>query len=413
MIDSNCSKYALELIHNCKIQAHSDYTTVFSAVYQQIVRISKDAPVYLIYPSEQLQTFATRIKVLSLQLSHMLESYLQNSQENPLRQIKLVSDSSKHLLAKPIGYPVEPRSYQVQINSVASGQRNQSKYVSKKTCPFTTQTYLFSVQTNDETYDFELPVHNHATNESILLSIQKLINQTVDTLEASILEDESRIALVLEAKAYRKNVPAQFSLREKSSNGILAFYELNSVTQPPKHSDFSVDGNHFVSYGTSFNIDDLFELTLLTPSPDTIKVSYELDSASIISEAAKFSETVNQLLELSKTCSNSKLYRELLGFFTSHRTELEQAGLQFQDSWIQFSSIPEEETSSKVNSLQELLSQNEAFSKQFLMHTQNVIINPMEYVPNKIVSYKNFTRPNFPNPYETSMFSGFLFANCC
>jgi flagellar hook-associated protein 2 len=343
----------------------------------------------------------------------MLESYLETSQENPLRQIKLVSGSTKHLLAKPIGYPAEPKSYHVQINTVASGQRNQSKYVSKKTCPFTTQTYSFSVQTNDEIYDFELPVHNHATNESILLSIQKLINQTVDTLEASILEDKSRIALVLEAKAYRKNVPAQFSLREKSSNGILAFYELNSVTESPKQSDFSVDGKHFTSYGTAFNIDDLFELTLLAPSPDTIIVSYELDSASILSEAARFSETVNQLLELSKTCSNTKLYRELLVFFTSHHTELEKAGLQFQDSQVHLSSIPDEARSLKVNFLQKLLSQDEAFSQQFLMHTQNIIINPMEYVPNKIVSYKDFTRPNFPNPYETSMYSGFLFTNCC
>lgn len=413
MIDSNCSKYALELIHNCRIQVNSDYATVFSAVYQQIVRISKDAPVYLIYPSEQLQTFATRIKMLSLQLSHMLESYLEPTQENPLRQIKLVSDSTKHLLAKPIAYPVEPKSYHVQIHSVASGQRNQSKFVSKKTCPFTKQTYLFSVQTNDDVYDFELPVHNHASNESILLNIQKLINQTVDTLEATILEDGSRISLVLEAKPYRKNIPAEFSLHEKSSNGILSFYELDSVTEPPKQSEFSVEGNHFISYGTAFNIDDLFEITLLKPSLDIIKVSYELDTTKILSEATMFSETVTQLLELAKTCPNPKLYRELLSFFNSHRTELEQAGLQLDDTLMQFSSIPAEESSAKANSLQELLSQNEAFSKQFLMQAQNITINPMEYVPNRIVSYKDFTKPNFPNPYETSMYSGFIFANCC
>lgn len=413
MIESNCGKYALELIHNRKINNNTDHNMVFSTIYQQIVNISRNSPVYLIYPSTELQHFAVHIKELSMQLSDMINSYFESGKENPLKQLRLVSPSSDFINIKALAQPSEPRNYSIHIQSVATGQQNTSKFVPKKICPFTAQTFSFNIRTSEESFDFEIPVSNNSTNEAILSKIQTLINNTTRELDAWLEEKDSTVSLHLQARAHRRNQPAQFTIKDTNSNGIISYYGLDQITTTPQPSDFSINRKTYHSYGIAFEIDELFELSLVKPCTDEIQVAFEIDSSSISNEIVKLEDTINRLLTISHACPKNKLQREITSFLIEHKAELESIGINLDSSNMLYTNQEQLENSIKDATLEELFSENDSFSQKLLEQTHAISINPMEYVPNKIVSYKDHRKTNYPNPYLTSMYSGFLFTNCC
>lgn len=413
MIESNCGKYALELIHNRKIINNTDHNMVFSTIYHQIIDISRNSPLYLIYPSTELQNFAIQIKDLSLQLSDMLKSYFESNKENPLKQLRLVSSSSDFIEIKTLAQPTAPRNYSIHIQRVATGQINSSKFVAKKICPFTSQTFSFHIKTSDESFDFEIPVSNNSTNEAILTKIQTLIHNTTRKLDAWLEEKDSMVSLHLQARAHRRNQPAHFTIKDNNSNGIISYYGLDQIATTPQPSDFSINAEPYHSYGVAFEIDELFELSLLKPCADEIQVAFEIDSSSISNEIVKLKDTINHLLAVSHACPKDKLQHELTSFLIEHKAELEDIGINLDNSNMLYTNQEQLESSIKNAALEEFFSEKDSFSQELLEHTHTISINPMEYVPNKIVAYKDHRKANYPNPYLTSMYSGFLFTNCC
>mgnify|MGYP002854860425 CR=1 FL=1 len=54
-----------------------------------------------------------------------------------------------------------------------------------------------------------------------------------------------------------------------------------------------------------------------------------------------------------------------------------------------------------------------AFSNALLKKSDEVSLNPMEYVDKKVVAYKNPNGPNYISPYTTSAYSGMMFSGYC
>ena len=226
-------------------------------------------------------------------------------------------------------------------------------------------------------------------------------------------EKDSNVSLHLQARAHRRNQPAQFTIKDTNSNGIISYYGLDQITTTPQPSDFSINRKTYHSYGIAFEIDELFELSLVKPCTDEIQVAFEIDSSSISNEIVKLEDTINRLLTISHACPKNKLQREITSFLIEHKAELESIGINLDSSNMLYTNQEQLENSIKDATLEELFSENDSFSQKLLEQTHAISINPMEYVPNKIVSYKDHRKTNYPNPYLTSMYSGFLFTNCC
>lgn len=413
MIDSNCNKYVLDLVHNRKVTITNQDSFVFSSIYQKIIDISRNAPVYLIYPTEEIHQFATQIKDLSIQLSDFLKKFYEDGMENPFHQLRLDAPHSNYMGIRMLAQPQEPLTYDIQINSVAKGQKNQSKFVRKSVCPFTAQTYAFSIYSEGLSLDFEVPVDNTSSNEAILQKIASLINHTTEKIEAVILEQDSRIALSIQANANKKDMPATFTIKDMTGNGLISHYHLDNVENEPSPSYFSVNGERVYSFGTAFIIDDLFEITLIEPSDELFHLSFTIDEEIIKKEIQELQLLINHLLLLAESCQKHTLERELKEILLSHKKDLEDVGIELDDSCFLTTDDKRLENSIQDRSLEEFFSEEETFSPQLIEHTKEVSIDPLKYVPNKIVSYKDNTKINYPNPYLTSMYSGFIFTSCC
>lgn len=413
MIDTNYNKYSLKLVHNKDIHAYQQNNSEFSSIYHEIINISRNAPLYLIYPTSQLQTFAIQIKDLSLQLSNTLKQYFKTNMENPLKKLKLVSPSPECLTVKILEQPVTPKSYDITIQQIAKGQRNVGNYVPKKVCPFTAQTYSFSIQADSENLDFELQVKNSSSNEEILTQMASLINRTASNLDAELIDDGFKVSLSISANAHRRNQPAHFSIEDTTPNGLISFYGLNKTFTQPTPSEFSVNGEAFHSFGIAFTIDGLFEMTLLQTVPDNIRVAFELDSTIITEEIQKFQFSLNRLLELARSCQKHTLETELMEFITIHKEDLLEIGIELNKSNLLITNQTQLENSISNSTVQTFFSEHQNFSQDLLAQTHEISTDPLKYVPNKVVSYKNLNKINYPNPYQISSYSGFLFTNYC
>lgn len=413
MIDFNCNKYVLELVHNRKVKITNQYSFVFSPIYQKIIDISRNAPVYLIYPTEEIHQFATQMKDLSMQLSGFLKKFYEDGIENPFHHLRLDASHSDYLDIRMLAQPQAPLTYDVQINSVAKGQKNVSKFVRKSVCPFTAQTYVFSIRSEGQSFEFEIPVDNTSSNEAILQKIANLVNRTTEKLEAVILEQDSKIALSIQAVANKKDMPATFFIKDMTANGLISYYHLEQTEQEPTPSDFSVNEERIHSFGTAFIIDDLFEITLLKPYDETFHLTFTIDEEIIKKEIQELQMLINHLLILSKSCPKHTLECELKEILLSHEKDLNKVGIALDDSCFLTTDEERLEDSIQDHSLEDFFSEDNTFSPQLIEHTQEVSIDPLKYVPNKIVSYKDSTKINYPNPYLTSIYSGFIFTSCC
>ena len=67
----------------------------------------------------------------------------------------------------------------------------------------------------------------------------------------------------------------------------------------------------------------------------------------------------------------------------------------------------------EAGDLQVLFQPDSAMTNRMFTKTDQIKINPIEYVDKKVVSYPNFTKPPRGYSYITSLYSGLLFNFYC
>jgi len=115
-----------------------------------------------------------------------------------------------------------------------------------------------------------------------------------------------------------------------------------------------------------------------------------------------------------ETQSRSRqLVREFSSIASHYGTSLENMGMHLQDDGIL--SVNDEKLQQAAASAGNDLSSFSVlkdFSSSLLRKSDQVSLNPMDYVDKKIVAYKN-PGHNFISPYTTSAYSGMMFNSYC
>ena len=64
-------------------------------------------------------------------------------------------------------------------------------------------------------------------------------------------------------------------------------------------------------------------------------------------------------------------------------------------------------------SLEQLFSEDSAFTTTLLKKLNDIALNPMEYLNKTVVTYPNITAKKTLNPYISSIYCGLLYNNYC
>ncbi|MBO4903572.1 MAG: flagellar capping protein [Lachnospiraceae bacterium] len=396
-------------------------------VYNSIVKMNKESPLFLLDTSDEAKEFAVGIKEGSRELKNVISSLSAGGDE--LLSKKSVSSSNPDIATATYigsaGEEDQAPSFDIEVKQLATAQENTGKFLSPDEMSLKPDTYSFDIRSRDLDYEFQFNINENDTNRSIEEKLTRLVNKSNIGLTASVIEDNAgRIALKLESVETGASVegkPLFIVSDDKTSKaaGAVSYFGLDQTTQANSNSIFLLNGEERSTYANQFTIEKTYELHLNGVSKEGEKTSIGLktDVESLTENVSHLIEGYNSFLNkaaayLDKQPQTNKLLGEMNSISTLYENELESIGVNIAedgrmtlDKNLLQQTAQEEDAAARFASMQN-------FARNVLNKTNQISLNPMAYTEKTVVAYKNPGR-NFATPYVTSNYSGMMFSSYC
>lgn len=392
-------------------------------IYNNIVKVNKDSPVYLLKNPKESQAYAINIKENSRFLQNTLMSYGNMHKERLLDKRIAYSSNEDMVSATYIGPNVADGTsptFTLEVMSLADTQTNLGKFLPDKTTKLPADVYSFDIAINDLNYEFQFSIKEKQTNKSIQERIAKLIQNADIGLNASVIaSDDKEYALQIESTdtgtSDDKNYIFRISDNHTSKqSGIVDYFGLDYVSKEPTNAQFLLNGEERSSATNKFTVGKLYEVELKgLPAEEGMAATIGLKT-----DVDAFTENVHQFVDSYNTFvsrsqefalnhpASNKLTREIRSIASAYSESLSSLGLQTTDT----GSLDVNESMLRLiaGEDEESFTPLREFAKSLYAKTEQISLNPMDYVDKTIVAYKK-PGNNLNSPYVSSAYSGMLF----
>lgn len=400
------------------------------AIYNNIVKINKDSPLYKIKYSGDVQKFAIDIKERTRSIQNIVASL--SDTEDGIEgafQKKLAQSSDDEIVgAEYIGRQQDADDslhFDVEVLHLATPQINRGAYLTGDKAGFKPGTYSFDLNTFLSSYEFQYSVNSSDTNRDVQDKLIRLINNANVGLSAGLVTNEkgqTALEITSEQTGLGENERFLFEIIPAPDTGsIKAMYTLgiDHVEQMARSSSFLLNGNEHSSLSNTFTINNAFELTLKKPSADghAATIGFKENADAVADNVQTLVNAYNNIIQLGhnyrESQPSSKLLHEMEGVAKSYYSDLESIGLNLQkDGFISVDRglLAESVTDSGAKECFSLLNR---FKDSLNDKAASASINPMNYVSKILIAYKNPEGHNFATPYITSLYSGMMLDQYC
>ena len=169
-------------------------------IYNSIIRLNKESPLYLPDTSKRSQAFAIGIKESARGLHNVIAS-LGGLSENELLNKKAAYSTNEDILtAQYVGdanREDEIPSFDVEVRSLASPQVNFGSFLPSDSMQLPTGTYSFDVNIHNTKYEFQYNITDGDTNLSIQEKLVRLIKGAGIGIDATVETDGNLSAIRL------------------------------------------------------------------------------------------------------------------------------------------------------------------------------------------------------------------------
>lgn len=400
------------------------------SVYNNIVKINKEAPLAILDTKKETKEFAVSIKEEARSLGSAISSMGGLAEADVLSKRKAYSSQEELATAKYIGELVdgeEPKTLELSVKSLAGPQVNTGDYLpSSKKVPLENGIYSFDISVSELNYEFQFSVSDQDTNLDVQERLSRLISNSGIGINAEVAKDEkgnSALKLTSTLTGIPKNGGTIFSVSDERTSkqaGMVDYLGIGDITRYPENALFTVNGMERSASSNHFTVEKTYEVTLqgVSSSPDmTTEIGLKTDTESITENINSLVRGYNDFLNTAKSFlesqpKSSRLLGELKTISSYYRNDLEKAGINIeQDGNIR---VDNSELQNVMESEQgeEALGSIKDFANTLLRKSSQVSIDPMNYVNKTIVAYKNPGK-SFTNPYITSQYSGMMFNSYC
>lgn len=401
------------------------------SVYNSIVKMNKEAPLYLMDNSKETKMFAVDIKEHARLLRNTISSLGVDNQTTLLNKKAAYSTNENIATAEYIGTEdssgeIEIPSFTIGVQQLASSQVNLGSFLPDGKPPLAPGAYSFDVNINDMNYEFQFNIKEEETNLDIQKRLERLINSADIGLEATIIGDNNaRSALRLSSTAtgLAEGKAACFHISDDNTSkqaGTVSYFGLNYMAIEPRNAHFTLNGVEHATSSNNFTIEKQFEISLTGVSQgedDSVTIGLKTDLDSLTDNIHTLVQGYNSFIravnESSDTLSRGqRLVRDLNGLSSVYKHDLDSMGIRFEkdgtlavDDSLLKQTATENEPGESMQSVRE-------FAASLMSKTSQISLNPMDYVDKVMVAYKNPGK-NFASPYVTSPYSGMLFSSYC
>lgn len=400
------------------------------SIYNSIVKLNKESPLYLPDTNRESQEFAVGLKENTRQLRNTIAS-LGGLKENELLNKKAAYSSNNDLVSATFIGEVpkdgETPSFRMEVTALASGQVNTGKFLpSSSAAAMEEDAYSFDISINDLSYEFQYSIHEGETNREVQERLARLISNADIGLNADIVQDgngNSALRLSSAATGLKDGRDSIFYVSDENTSrkkGSVEYLGLQTVTKQPSNAGFLLNGEPRTASSNHFTVDKMFEIQLNGIS----SFSGEEAEIGLKADVDSLTENVNELVTgYNSFIGTTADYRSIHPKSTRLISEMSHIASLYQESFQRMGISLEESgqlsldkealrESALSDSGKESLDVIRDFANSLLRKTGQVSLNPMEYVEKTIVAYKN-PGHNFASPYITSAYSGMMFNSYC
>ena len=398
------------------------------SVYNSIIKLNKDAPWYLPTTSKDTQYYAVDVKENARELHNSIAQLGGLEQDGMFRKKSAYSTNNDIAEVTYIGSEASSAAspeFDLEVRTLATPQENLGYFLPDLATTLAPDTYSFDIAVNDMNYEFQFNINEGDTNRQIMERLSRLINNADIGIRAEVAESDSRYALRLtsDATGILNGRPYHFRVSDdhtSKTSGVVDNMGLNYIGHSADNASFLINGEERSSSSNHFTVGKLFDVQIKAVSPEDkpVHIGLKTDTESITDNINQLVGSYNNFIRAASSYLNTQsrsrqLVREFSSIASLYGNSLESMGMHLEDDGML--SINDErlrQTAAASGNDLSAFSVLKDFSSSLLHKSDQVSLNPMDYVDKKIVAYKN-PGHNFISPYTTSAYSGMMFNSYC
>lgn len=398
------------------------------SVYNSIVKMNRDAPWYLPTTNKITQNYAVDLKENARELRNTI-AQLGGLEEDGLFSKKSAYSSDEEIAVasyigpQKIDGPMP--SLELEVRSLASSQENLGLFLPDEKADLLPDTYSFDLGINDMNYEFQFSVNGGETNREIQERLMRLLNNSNVGIRADIVESEERTALRLtsESLGLSQGKSHLFTVSDEHTSktpGTVDYFGLDYTSRPAANAEVTINGELRTVSSNHLTVGKTFDISLKGVSPEgsPIQIGLKTDIESLTDNVTHLIGGYNEFLKaassyLDTQVRSRQLVKELKGIALVYGSPLESMGFTMaEDGRLELDKDMLRQTASQSQDISKTFGSLKNFSDMLLRKSNQVSLNPMDYVEKVMVAYKN-PGHNFITPYSTSAYSGMMFNGYC
>lgn len=422
MISSVYSYYLSQYGNKSNSKYDSHTRTQLKNTYSKVVKINSQTPVYKLDLSTAAQKYAIDLKEHARALENITEDLSDGADGTMTFKKSAVSSNASAVNASYItdfGAASNDESFDINVKQLACSQLNTGNYLQPRSKHIKPGEYSFDLSINDVIYEFQFKVDNSETTNNIQNKIARLINRSNIGLTANIKEDSlgnTAINIESESTGINGTTPVIFSIKSDDANNqpLIDTLGLDRVTQYPSNAIFDVDGDERSSMSNSITINKAYDVKLSKVTEEPVTISLKADADSIVESLNELVAGYNNLISVTNDENNNhfqgteKLQNEIASIARSYKKQLADSGLSLNKDGTISADKEVIINADNKDALSHIYESLNSFKNSIKEKAEDIALNPMDYVNNKIIAYKNPLR-SFPDPYNLSAYTGMMF----
>lgn len=398
------------------------------SVYNSIVKLNKESPWYLPTTSKDTQRYAVDIKENARSLHNTL-AQLGGLEEDGLFSKKSAYSSDEDIASASFIGTNTPGSvtpeFTLEVRSLASSQENMGLFLNDAKVGLKPDTYSFDVAINDMNYEFQFSIGEGETNRDVQERLVRLINNAAVGIKASLTEADSKTSLRMESEATgmpfgKSQIFAISDNHTSKAVGAVDYFGLNYTSREASDAHFLINGEERSASSNRFTVGKLFEVELkgVSPEDEPVRIGLKTDIESLTDNITHLIGSYNDFVTaasayLDSQSKSRQLVHEMQGIASLYQSPMESMGVQpAEDGTLSIDADMLRRTALQSDNAAETFGYLKDFSRSLLRKSNQISLNPMNYVEKTVVAYKN-PGHNFVSPYATSPYTGMMFNGYC
>ncbi len=224
------------------------------------------------------------------------------------------------------------RPMDVEINQVATAQRNEGSSMLASGRNAERGNYGFSIDIGGKSHDFSIKVNAGDTNRTIQQRMADAVNRRGIGINAAVEQGSDSRSSRLVFEAEDTGTDEAFAVRDTNApngrEGLASLMNVDDATQEAQNAEYSVNGEERTSQSNSVELGSGVRATLREATSESVRVAYGQDAEAIRGGVEDFVNNFNSMLSSASSNNMPRLSSALNGISNTYRGTLSNLGIE-------------------------------------------------------------------------------------